>query len=188
MKLFVTLFGYHDSHLNRTLWSAGDYSICNDYSEKYRTTGAQACYQLFLVSCPKHTDTRINTQTNVRLWKHKPCWRKLSKLHLFMRSQISLSVGCCYHWMLIIFVWLLLVISYTYVILSITNGTRSTKLYWCLNWTLPTRMFLYPDHVDVWYYLYFDNDNDNDNENNLLPKLYREKHVTNTIHMILSYV
>ena len=32
-----------------------------------------------------------------------------------------------------------------------------------------------------------DNDNDNDNENHLLTKLYREKHVINTIH-IASYV
>ena len=29
---------------------------------------------------------------------------------------------------------------------------------------------------------------DNDNENDLLPKLYREKHVINTIHMISSNV
>ena len=36
-----------------------------------------------------------------------------------------------------------------------------------------------------WYYI--DNDNDNDNENQLLPRLYREKHVINTIH-IASYV
>ena len=49
-------------------------------------------------------------------------------------------------------------------------------------------LFIHEHHHIMCYCFGSVMDNDNDNKNDLLPKLYREKHVINTTHMISSYV